>query len=674
MASKRKPFSIDHPIVLTFLIFAIIAFMYFTAEVLQPLAIALLLSLALAPLANFFERLRLPRAVSVVFAVILAVGALGAVLFVVGQQAYSLSNLVTQDKFRDRLRQKLEPFRLNRLVGGGTGIGTLVEDVVSDEPPTESPEGAEPIDDGDETQAPPPVAAASTATGVDDGLDLNPDEDVPKVQVVERPSFQERLETAVGPWLEFLAVASIVLILIIFLMINRNDLSDRVVQLVGANRLTMTTRTMEELGSRISRFLAILVAYNTVMGSLVGIAAYFLNVPYAATWGTIAALLRFIPYIGPVSAFLLPAAFSAAYFDGWSQAIILVAGFSAFEAFMTSFVEPIMYGKTTGISAVGLLVAIMFWTWLWGTVGLLLATPLTVCLAVLGKYVPQLNIFATLLGEDSAIDPDVRFYQRLIALDQDGADEVVEEMVKTRPVVEVYDTILVPALSRAERDRARDEIDDREQEFVWRVVGEVVDDLELDVHQGPSLDDATAPAVDETQPAAAPPQPGEVAALGIAANDRSDALVLRMLGQLLAHSGCPFEVVTAVDSPLALSEALEGREPRLILLSHLPPVGLTSARYLVKRLRSLEADLPILVGRWGEHGTKNAAERLQGAGASEVVFTLEDAKQAVLRAYGLASPAASPSPLLDPGSASKLPAETATVGGSKSKGKAKGKR
>ena len=200
--------------------------------------------------------------------------------------------------------------------------------------------------------------------------------------------------------------------------------------------------------------------------------------PYAVLWGCLAALLRFIPYVGPAVAFVLPLVFSFAHFPGWAQPLEVVALFAVVEAALNSFLEPVIYGKTTGVSALGLLVAAMFWTWLWGTLGLLLSTPLTVCLAVLGKYVPSLRFFATLLGEEAELEPDVRFYQRLVALDRDGAVEVVEAALKQRPRVEVFDEVLVPALSRAERDAARDELEEAEQAFVWQVVGEVLDGLE----------------------------------------------------------------------------------------------------------------------------------------------------------------------------------------------------
>jgi hypothetical protein len=340
-------------------------------------------------------------------------------------------------------------------------------------------------------------------------------------------------------------------------------------------------------------------------------------------------MLRFIPYVGPAVAFILPLIFSFAHFPGWVKPLEVVALFGVVEAALTSFLEPVIYGKTTGISALGLLVAAMFWTWLWGTLGLLLSTPLTVCLAVLGKYVPTMWFFAALLNEDAELEPDVRFYQRLVALDREGAIEVVETVLKQRPRVEVFDQVLVPALSRAERDAARDELDETKQEFVWGVVGELLDGLE----GTPELSLASLALAagggtgsGDRVSAAAP-----VPIVGLVADDTSDTLVLRMLGQLLASSGCLLEVITDTDSSLQVVERVVEQSPTLVVVSHLPPMGLTLARYLVRRLRSQFAELPIVVGRWGEtEGSASAAERLVGVGASRVVFTLADARDRIL--------------------------------------------
>jgi predicted PurR-regulated permease PerM len=553
---KRQAFSMDHPIVITFLIFAVIGFMSLAAEVLKPLALAVLLSFALAPVARFLER-QLPRSVAVILTVVVALGALGAIGYIVGTQLTTLAYHLPE--YRERVLAKLP-----------TGWDFLK--------PTQ------------ETA----VAKLSQVAG-----------DVAR------------------SLLAILGVGSFVLILVLFILMSRDDLSDRIVQLFGRRRVTLTTRTMEEAGQRISRYLGMFATVNSTIGLVVGVGLSAIGVPLAVLWGVLAALFRFIPYVGPATAFALPLVFSIADDPGWQKPLMVIGLFAGIEILANSFLEPVIYGRTTGVSALGLLVAAMFWTWLWGALGLLLSTPMTVCLSVLGKYVPGLGVFATLLGEEAQLEPDVRLYLRLLAMDQDGATMLVEDELKQRPRVEVFDQVLIPALSRAERDRAHDDIDEREQAFIWRVVGDLLDDLE----ETPEINLKTlAPAAEQ-----APTVPDSVRILGISANNHADALALRMLGLLLAPSECRLSILESVETPLRLAEQIAEIDPQLVVLSHLPPAGFTTARYLVRRLRARFPELPILVGRWKESGDQNqVAEAMTTVGASHVVFRLADARTCIL--------------------------------------------
>jgi hypothetical protein len=340
--------------------------------------------------------------------------------------------------------------------------------------------------------------------------------------------------------------------------------------------------------------------------------------------------LRFIPYVGTAAAFALPMVFAVAHFPGWREPLEVVALFAVVEVALNTFLEPVIYGKTTGVSALGLLVEALFWTWLWGLLGILLSTPLTVCLAVLGKYVPSLGVFATLLGEEAELDPDVRFYQRLVALDADGAVEVVDEALRSRPRAEVFDAILVPVLSRAERDAAAGSIEERDLAFTWRVVGEIVDDLEGTPELTLASVAASGAAEGDDRAAEAGPWAEPPVLLGVGAGDTADAVVLKMLALLLAPSGLALEAVTDASTPLALADRVAARSPDLVVLSHLPPEGLTAARYRVRRLRARFPDLPIVVGRWGAPAHAEAAGRLAEAGASDVAFSLAGARDQIL--------------------------------------------
>jgi len=376
----------------------------------------------------------------------------------------------------------------------------------------------------------------------------------------------------------------------------------------------------------------------------VGLGLWAIGVPYALVWGVLAAGLRFIPYAGPAISFMLPLTFTYASTPGLVKPLEVLALFAILELALNMVLEPVIYGKTTGISALALLVAAMFWTWLWGGLGLLMSTPLTVCLAVLGKYVPSLSFFATFLREEVDLDPGIRFYQRLLANDQDGATSVIEAVLKKHPRAEVFDKVLVPTLSMAERDFNREDIDEREQVFIHRVTRDVLDDLEGEPETDlASLATASeAPAAPEGVAAAAHP----IQVMGLPANDATDLLVLKMLALLLEPSGLTMKVAEEVETPLKIVERIAAESPDVVLISHVPPDGLTATRYLVRRIRSRYPRLPIFVGRWDEASEAAAAsERLGAAGASKVLGSLAEARDQLV---GLTRPKPEPTDELAP--------------------------
>jgi predicted PurR-regulated permease PerM len=577
--SRTPLVRMDHPVIITFLILAVVAFLYFAGSFLKPLALAMLLCFALAPVARFLERRGVPRVPAVVLTVVIGLGTLAGLGLVVWSQMGALAEradvlAANIDRQLDRLLKTNPDSPLEKL-------GELGQKVT------------EQIRTGME--------------GVESAA-----EDLPKVQVVEATSNREKLESAFGPYVEIGGIAAFVLILVLFILMQREELSDRIVQLFGSQHVSLTTRTIDELGERISRYLGMLTLVNATQGLIVGLGLWAIGVPFAALWGTLAAVLRYVPYVGPSVAFALPLLFTAGTTASWVKPLEVIVLFAVMETAANVFIEPVVYGKTTGISALGLLVAAMFWTWLWGPVGLLLSTPLTVCLAVLGKSVPALGAFWTLLGETSDMPPDMRYYQRVLARDQDGAVELVEELSAERSRIQVFDEVLIPALRLAERDAAQDTIADQDRALLWWTTRELVEDL-------------------EDRAAAVPAADGEAEAprrvLGIAASTRSDAIPLEMLARELDGSAVALEVVETFDSPLALAEKIEAEAPDALLVSHLPPTGFTAARYLVKRLHARLPSLPIVVGLWDpSDDTKRSAPKFTEAGAQKVVHTLPEAR------------------------------------------------
>ena len=226
-----------------------------------------------------------------------------------------------------------------------------------------------------------------------------------------------------------MAIAVVVTVLAIFMLLERRELRDRVILLIGYRRMTATTRALDEAGARISRYLLMQSIISGSFGVAVGLGLFLIGVPYAVIWGCLAAALRFIPYVGVFSAALLPFALSLAVFPGWLQPALVVGLFLVLDVVANMVIEPWLYGHSAGVSQVALLVAVLFWTWLWGPVGLLLATPLTVCLIVLSKHLPALGFIVVLMGDRPVIEAKARYYQRLLARDQDEAADIVEAYV-----------------------------------------------------------------------------------------------------------------------------------------------------------------------------------------------------------------------------------------------------
>jgi predicted PurR-regulated permease PerM len=590
----------DHPVIVTLLVIAVIASMSLASEVLKPLALSVLLSFALVPFARSLERIGLPRFPAAALTVLCALALLAGIGYVVGRQLTSLAHDLPQSQ------------------------ANIIKKIRSLQPTGESSWGR----------------AVQAVQDLERELDKQKVEpNMPEVRVISESTLRERVQTAVGPYLQFLGVGGFVLILVLFMLVNRQALRDRITQAFGRRSLTLTTRTMEEVGNRISRYLAMLVTVNSCYGLVIGVGLAAIGVPYPVLWGFLAGALRFIPYVGPAVAFTLPMLISFARFQGWLPLLEVAVLFGALEVLVASVLEPVIYGRTTGVSALGLLVAAMFWTWLWGVIGLLLSTPLTVCMAVLGKYVPSLAIFSTLLGEDSDLPKDLRFYQRLLAVDQDGAAEVIEQALKETPRAEVFDDILVPALSRADRDYAREEIDEQERAFIWRVTGEILDEVEGVADQAPNSPTSDSAVMGPAGNGSASKSRCEV--VGVPASDVADKLALRMLAQILVPSGCRLDILATDQSPLELADKIAEMEPRLVVLSHLPPIGRTSARYVVRRLRARFPQLPLLVGRWGITADKTTnPQALTALGASSVVFTLATARDEILRMLEAKSPEA----------------------------------
>jgi len=395
-----------------------------------------------------------------------------------------------------------------------------------------------------------------------------------------------------------------------------------VILLIGYRRMTATTRALDEAGARISRYLLMQSLINGSFGVAVGLGLFLIGVPYAVTWGALAAALRFIPYLGAFIAMLLPLALSLAVFPGWLQPALVVGLFFALEPITGSVLEPWLYGQSAGVSQVALLIALTFWAWLWGPVGLLMATPLTVCLIVLGKHLPALGFLVVLMGDRPVIETKARYYQRLLAQDQDEAIDIVEAYVDTDGRDSVYDTVLLPALYYAKQDRDRGLLSEGDAQFVEQATREILDVL---AHDGPSPSGRNTGDLSVSDPG-----DPRVRILACPARDEADAVALEMVRHLLDPVRYRIETSGTGVLTAEVLAWVDLHRPALVCIGAVAPGGLSQARHLCKRLRSQCPELKIVVGRWGLHDEKETdRQHLLAAGADYVETTVLDTQRAL---------------------------------------------
>src|SRR5215510_12894130 len=529
----------------------VIVSLYWARAVFVPLALALMLTFLLQPVVAALHRRGLAYAPASGLVVILLALAIGAIGWVAVTQLSSLASELP--RYQDNLRQKIDD--LQHASQGGLfrriqkSVAALRRKFQQRQLPTTGPQE--------------PIAV--------------------------RPPWPS-LISYVPSFLGLLADAGLVLVLLLFMLIAHRDLRDRLFRLVGYGRVTVTTKALDEAARRISRSLIMQAVVNGTYGSAVGLGLFCLGVPYALMWGLFAAMLRFIPYIGPTVAALLPIALSMAVFAGWVRPLLVGGLFVVLEIATYMGLEPLLYGWGAGVSQVALLLAIAFWAWLWGPVGLILATPLTVCLGVLGKYVPYLSFLDVLLSDEPVTDLN-RYYQRLVARDQDGALEIVEELLKTRTLLNVYEDVVIPALYYAKQDQRRDNLTADEAHTIYGATHELIDDLSAS-HAALSAEEAVASVPEEDTAAPLPPH---IHILGCPAHDEADEVALQMLQQVLDPRRFEVEVTKAGLLAAEVLDLVEQSAPTLVCIGLVPPGGFAQTRYLCKRLRARFPTLPVVV-------------------------------------------------------------------------------
>lgn len=609
--ARRAPLLRDAAIVA-----GLVAVLYFARAILIPLAFAVILTLILSPFVSRLQKMHVRRFPATLLVMIVCVAIAAGIGYVIFAQLLQVVDDLPN--YRDNIASKIEALR----TPANGALGRAAESVKEISKDLATPANAPP------PLGPPPRAARAASTA----------KPLP-VQVVEPPTNDfAYLKDLVQPVLEPLARLGIVLVLTIFLLVEEAEMRNRIFRLAGLSRLNAMTQAMADGTQRVSHYLMLQVLVNASFGLLCGFGLYLIGLPYAVLWGAVAAILRIVPYVGSVVAALLPLVLSLAVFDGWKSPLLVFILFLTLEVITGNFVEPCLYGSHTGLSSLALLVATVCWTALWGPAGLILATPLTVCVVVVGRHVPHLSFLHILFGDQPVLDPDAHLYQRLLAMDEQEARTVAEQYLREYSLPQLYDNVIIPALSRAEHDRHRGALDPEREEFLFLTLREMIAAFQDQTQQDQTQQDQTQ-KVEEESPQDLSRIEGAERILCVPAHDEADELGAVMLAQLLEHSGHATIAFPSGTPAVSMLAPLKPGVNDVFCVSAIQPLAFSHARTLCRELRTQFPRARIVLCVWGFRGEQERAlRRLKPASPDSLVRSLAE----VLEHFGVSSPAGTP--------------------------------
>lgn len=575
--------------------------------VLVPIALAILLTFLLNPVVKKLQQRGLGRMPSVM----LAVFAAGLAILLIGSLVARQVTILVAELPQNTQNIKAKVQTLRRF--GSSRIATQFEKMAEEigEATKEPAEENTTPSDTSFVETPPEKNAVSDSVTA-------PSESIPWL------SLTGYLSSA----FEVLATLAFSLILLVVFLIARDELRDRVVVLAGRARVAVTSKALEDVTERISRYLLMVATLNGSYGIMLGLGLFALQVPYAFLWGFMAGSLRFIPYIGPWIGAIGPIGMALATTPGWFQPLAVFGFVLVLELVSNNILEPLVFGRSTGVSSTALILSAAFWGYLWGPIGLVISAPIAVCLMVIGKNIPQLAFLDLLLGNEPALRSDMSIYQRMMLGDEHEATRLVLLRMKDTPVGEVFDKLLVPTLSYAKRDFLREQLSDEDRKLVLDGVQTTLSHTEKFLR---TIAEQKTEKVETTLAETYAPGPVEVkriTLLACPAADESDAMALVMLQQSIDPIQWKIERTAVETLTSELVARIKIDPPAIVYIAALPPRGLTHARYLCKRLHEVSPDLQIVVGRWGQtRNRKLEREQLEQAGASFVTTSLVETIQ-----------------------------------------------
>jgi predicted PurR-regulated permease PerM len=592
-----------------FVVAAVIAVMYLAREVFIPLAFASLLGMIWTPPVLWLQKRGFHRVISVMLVAACSLAAAGGAAWVIGNQLMGVVSSLPN--YQQNIHNKIAAL-------GAAGKGSL----------SRAAENVQSL--GKEFSAAgsgPPAAPAGSRKAPS-----SPVMPVP-VQIAQpAPNPIQYLETFAVQFVRPLGAAILVLVFSIFLVIERQSVRNRFLRLVGLGQLSVMTQALDDAARRLSRYFLLQFAVNAGFGCIIGLGLYLIGLPYAALWGAVAALFRIVPYVGTLTAAALPALLSIAAFNTWTPILWVAALFLGIDLLVANWLEPRLYGSHTGVSPLAILVTTVFWTILWGPAGLILSTPLTVCVVVFGRYVPQLAFLHILLGDEPVLAAETQLYQRLLAMDREEAEGIAELFLKQHSLLDLYNSVMLPALAMAEQDRHRGALDGTREEFVFLSIKEMIaefatyapqpGDAAREEQQG--LEDA---ACENTTLEPANLEKGPAVPIGrvlcLAASDEADEIAASMLTQLLEERGVSALAFPSSTSSLKALTFLKPQPNDAICVSALPPFAFAPARALARQLRSKFPKTRILVCIWGLAAEpENALQRFEAPRPERIMTSL----------------------------------------------------
>ena len=616
----------------------VVTALYFAREVLLPLALAILLSFVLTPPLLFLCRLKVPRILAVGLVVATAFAIIGALGWMMSREATNLA--ADLPSYQTTLSKKIESFREST---SESGVLKKAGEVLSNlQQQLSAP-----------TEAPPAPSVGTQAK--------RPDDKPMQVEITSpEPTGWALYQTIFTTLLPPLATAGIVLLLVIFILLQREDLRDRLIRLFGGSDLQRATSTMSDAATRLSHYFLSQVLINFAYGTLIAGALWLIGLPSPIAWGILAMLMRFVPYVGSYIAAALPLLIAAAVDPGWTTFLLVLALFVLGELFMGQVVEPQVFGRGTGVTPIAVIASTIFWTWLWGPLGLLLAMPMTVCLAVLGRHVEGLEFFEVLLSDEPALKPEQRFYQRALTGDAAEATYHAELSLKEQTLASYLDSVALAGLRLAERDAARGALDAEQAERVGGTVKEMLENLaDFEPHRwfaklrrkpdngkngkedegGLAALEADEGAEEDLpkveRPELAPGWAVEEPLLVIGGRSSLDEAAGAILAAILTKRGLTAKALPPETISAGHIASLAKTEAKLVCLSYLGlGAGPALIRYVVRRLRRiLPKGTLILVCYWNEEGNKAATRAmLETAEADAYATSLREAVELCIKA------------------------------------------